>query len=75
MYLIVGATGSLGGRVAKDLLNRGERVRAVVRGDSPLRRAGRFTDPVELADLGAEIVEADLTRPASLVWQASRRWR
>ena len=43
MYLIVGATGSLGGQVAKQLLARGERVRAVVRPESPLRRAGRFT--------------------------------
>lgn len=66
MYLIVGATGSLGGRVAKQLLGRGERVRAVARPESPLRGTGRFTDPSELESLGAELVEADLRQPASL---------
>lgn len=67
MYLIVGATGSLGGQVAKAILARGERVRAVVRPESssPLRRTGRFTDPGELRALGAELVEADLKRPES----------
>jgi len=67
MYLIVGATGSLGGQVTKAILARGERVRAVVRPESssPLRRAGRFTDPDELRALGAEMVEADLKRPES----------
>lgn len=66
MYLIVGATGSLGGRVAKELLGRGERVRAVARPESPLRGTGRFTDPSELESLGAELVEADLRQPESL---------
>lgn len=66
MYLIVGATGSLGGRVARALLERGEPVRALVRAESPLRRAGRFTDPEELTSLGAELVSGDLTRPESL---------
>lgn len=66
MFLIVGATGSLGGQVAKALLASGESVRAVVRPESPLRRVGRFTDPDELRALGAELVDADLTRPETL---------
>lgn len=66
MYLIVGATGSLGGGVAKALLQQGEEVRAVVRPESPLRMTGRFTDPEELRSLGAEIVQGDVTRPATL---------
>lgn len=66
MYLIVGATGSLGGRVAKELLSRGERVKAVARAESPLRKVGRFTDPDELERLGAEVVEADLNRPETI---------
>ena len=65
MYLIVGATGSLGGGVAKRLLERGEAVRALVRPASPLRQAGRHTDPGELQRLGAELVQADLLDPAS----------
>lgn len=67
MYLIVGATGSLGGQVAKALLARGERVRAVCRPESPMRQANRHTDPDELRRLGAEVVAADLTRPETLV--------
>lgn len=66
MYLIVGATGSLGGQVAKALLARGERVRVTYRPESPLRQANRHTDPDELRRLGAEMVEADLTRPETL---------
>jgi len=67
VILIVGATGSLGGSVARELLQRGERVRAVARPHSPLRSMGRFTDPTELQGLGAQIVEADLRHPDSLV--------
>lgn len=66
MHLIVGATGSLGGAVAKSLLARGERVRAVARAESPLRATGRFTDPAELRALGADVVEADLRNPDTL---------
>ena len=66
MYLIVGATGSLGGQVAKALLSRGERVRVTCRPASPSRQANRHTDPDELHRLGAEVVEADLTRPETL---------
>lgn len=66
MYFIVGATGSLGGQVAKALLARGERVRVLVRAESPLRRVGRFTDPEELRELGAEVVAGDLKDPGAL---------
>lgn len=66
MYLIVGATGPLGGAVAKSLLARGERVRAVARAESPLRTNGRFTDPEELRALGAEVVDGDLRHPDTL---------
>ncbi len=67
MYLIVGATGTLGGRVAQLLLERGEHVRALVRAHSPARAsAGRFTDPARLRAWGAELVEGDLTRPETL---------
>jgi uncharacterized protein YbjT (DUF2867 family) len=67
MFLIAGATGSLGGRVARMLLERGEPVRALVRSVSPARAgAGRHTDPEALRAWGAETVEADLTRPDTL---------
>jgi uncharacterized protein YbjT (DUF2867 family) len=67
MFLIAGATGSLGGRVARMLLERGESVRALVRSVSPARAgAGRHTDPQWLRAWGAETVEGDLTRPATL---------
>lgn len=67
MFLIAGATGSLGGRVSRLLLERGERVRALVRSASPARvGAGRHTEPDALRAWGAEIVDADLTRPETL---------
>lgn len=66
MYFIVGATGSLGGQVARSLLEQGERVRILVRPDWELRRGTRFTDPNELRDLGAEVVEGDLRQPETL---------
>ena len=66
MHLIVGATGSLGGQIAELLLRRGERVRVLVRADSPARGQGRHTDPARLAALGAEVVGGDLTRPETL---------
>ncbi|MBW6455684.1 MAG: NmrA family NAD(P)-binding protein [Trueperaceae bacterium] len=67
MFLIAGATGSLGGRVARSLLERGEHVRVLVRSASPARAAaGRHTDPPWLRAWGAETVEADLTRPETL---------
>lgn len=63
MYLIFGATGSLGGKVAKALLAKGERVRVVARPGSEVRRGARFTDVAELQRLGAEVVEGDLLQP------------
>jgi dihydroflavonol-4-reductase len=55
--LVTGATGFVGSAVARALLKRGERVRTLVRGSS---------DRSNLADLPIEIIEGDLTDPASL---------
>src|SRR5216110_3631090 len=55
--LVVGATGDLGGRVVDALLERGKRVR-------PLVREG--TDPSRLAAKGVEIARGDMLDPASL---------
>lgn len=55
--LVVGASGHLGSRVARQLLARGERVRASSRKPASLQ---------ELGGLGAEIAQADLRDPASL---------
>ncbi|HUP00765.1 MAG TPA: SDR family oxidoreductase [Gemmatimonadota bacterium] len=57
MLLIVGATGELGGRIARSLLERGEAVRALV-------REGSEHGPLEGA--GAELVFGDLTKPETL---------
>jgi NADH dehydrogenase len=57
MILVVGGTGDLGGRIAHGLLDRGERVRVLV-------RPGR--DAAALVDRGAEPVTGDLKDPASL---------
>ncbi|UUL77539.1 NAD(P)H-binding protein [Pseudarthrobacter sp. Fe7] len=57
MILLVGATGDLGGRIAKRLCAAGQEVRCLVRpatDDSPLRA------------IGAGIVRGDLTDPATL---------
>ncbi len=51
--VVVGATGKQGGAVARRLLTRGHRVRAVTR--NPDKPAAR-----DLAEAGAEIVKADL---------------
>lgn len=58
MVLVAGATGSVGGKIVRELLARGEAVRALVR--SPAA-AG----PLDTA--GAEVVIGDLTDLASLV--------
>lgn len=55
--LVAGATGSLGGRIAAALLDRGERVRALAR---PTSAADA------LAAAGAEVIRGDLKDPASL---------
>lgn len=66
MYLVVGATGTLGGSVAKRLLESGDRVRVLVREPSPARAAGPHTDPEELRRAGAEVVRGDLKDRDSL---------
>src|SRR5690606_28314680 len=66
MFLLVGATGTLGGSIAKKLLQAGERVRVLVRGSSPARAHGPHTDPEELRQAGAEVVSGDLRDPESL---------
>ncbi len=55
--LVVGATGNLGNRVAKALVQRGKRVRALVRPG---------TDATALTSLGVDVVRGDLTKPATL---------
>lgn len=57
MILIAGATGTLGGRIGRRLLARGERVRMLVRPGA---------DYHELAAAGAEPVFGDVKDPASL---------
>lgn len=66
MHLIVGATGSLGGTIARLLRERGEDVRALVRPTSPARTSTRHTPPEQLAAWGVELVEGDLLRPETL---------
>jgi len=58
-YLILGATGTQGGAVAREMLKRGQPVRVLT------RRAGS-TKAKALARLGAEIVEGDLSKPETL---------
>lgn len=60
MILVVGATGLVGGRAARILLEQGQRVRALVRGGAA-RAEG-----AALLDAGAEVVDGDLTRPDTL---------
>jgi NADH dehydrogenase len=60
MDLVVGATGFVGGLVARQLRARGRPVRALVRGG-----AGR-AQAVPLAGAGAVIVDGDLTDSASI---------
>ena len=57
MILIVGATGELGGRIARSLLDRGERVRALVR---------KGSNSGELEKAGVELAFGSLTEPATL---------
>jgi uncharacterized protein YbjT (DUF2867 family) len=65
--LVTGATGRQGGAVARELLARGYNVRAMTRKpDSP--------EAHRLAALGAEIVEGDFNRTASLVSAIGGIW-
>ncbi|HEY8472662.1 MAG TPA: NmrA/HSCARG family protein [Natronosporangium sp.] len=57
--LVTGATGTQGGAVARTLLKRGYRVRALTR--DPNRPPAKL-----LAELGAEVVAGDFDDPASL---------
>ena len=57
--LVTGATGKQGGAVARELLHRGYRVRALTR--EPGKPAAQ-----ELAGLGADVVRGDLDDPESL---------
>jgi uncharacterized protein YbjT (DUF2867 family) len=57
VIVVVGATGALGGRVVRQLLDRAQQVRALVRSEAANR---------ELQALGAETVRGDLTDPDSL---------
>lgn len=57
MILVVGATGLVGGMIARKLLEQGQRVRILV-------RPGSSYQPLEEA--GAEPVEGDLKTPSSL---------
>jgi nucleoside-diphosphate-sugar epimerase len=56
-YFVTGATGFVGGRVARDLLAAGHRVRAVV------RTPGKAGD---LREAGAELFEGDVTQKESM---------
>lgn len=59
IILVTGATGKQGGAVARHLLEGGWKVRAMTRDpDKP--------EAMELRNLGAEIVQADLDNPATL---------
>ncbi|HET7621948.1 MAG TPA: NmrA/HSCARG family protein [Gemmatimonadaceae bacterium] len=57
--VVTGATGKQGGAVARELLRRGFRVRAITR--DPSKPAARA-----LAELGADVVRGDLDDPESL---------
>ena len=60
MNLVVGATGLVGGQICRLLVERGERVRGLVRPSSDPARVE------ELQALGIETVPGDLKDPASL---------
>ncbi len=69
MKLVVGATGLLGGKITRQLLDAGQEVRILVREDSPskqLARKGMATPAASLIEAGAQPVYGDLKDPASL---------
>jgi NADH dehydrogenase len=69
MNLIVGATGSLGGRITRGLLARGKPVHILARRKSPseeLAKQGRANTAQSLVEAGAAAVYGDLKDRASL---------
>jgi uncharacterized protein YbjT (DUF2867 family) len=69
MILVVGATGSLGGRIARGLLAQGRKVRILDRQDplsAQLAQQGRANSAASFLAAGAQGVHADLKDPASL---------
>ena len=69
MVLVVGATGIVGGMIARRLLEEGKDVRILVRHNSPseqLAREGRATSAEELIGAGTHPVYGDLRDRASL---------
>jgi NADH dehydrogenase len=69
MILVVGATGSLGGRITRGLLEQGKDVRVFVRHNSPseeLAKQGRANTAQSLIDAGAQPAWGDLKDRASL---------
>jgi uncharacterized protein YbjT (DUF2867 family) len=59
LILVSGATGTQGGAVARELLNRGYRVRALTRDPASSKAQA-------LASLGAEVVQGDFNDPDSI---------
>lgn len=69
MILIVGATGILGGLITRNLLEKGKKVRILVRQNSPseeLAKQGRATSAQALIQAGAQPVYGDLKDRTSL---------
>jgi uncharacterized protein YbjT (DUF2867 family) len=60
LVILAGATGNLGGRIGRELLERGTRVRAIVRHSSASDKVA------ELQKLGAEIAKTDFSKVAEL---------
>jgi uncharacterized protein YbjT (DUF2867 family) len=69
MILVSGATGIVGGMIARQLLEQGKEVRILIRKNSPsahLFKEGRATSAETLIELGAQPVHGDLRDPDSL---------
>lgn len=69
MILVVGATGTLGGRITRGLLEQGKDVHILVRDPSPsveLAKIGIATSAESLVAAGAQLVNGDLIDRASL---------
>jgi uncharacterized protein YbjT (DUF2867 family) len=69
MILVVGATGSLGGRITRSLLAQGRQVRILARRNpltEILAQQGRANTVQSLVDLGAQPFYGDLKNPLSL---------